>query len=154
STGNDDMDNGERLNEVVRRWQESRREGRTVTPEELCGGDAGLLEGLQRFLDTHPEDSRPAPQRTEVAPDFGAAPPPLPAPPPARLGGRYRLLEDRYEGGLGVVHGAWDEQVPRKVALKRIKPKVAADPEWCRRFLLEAEVTGRLEHPGVVAVYG
>src|SRR5262249_41106643 len=39
-------------------------------------------------------------------------------------------------------------------ALKEIQPQLADDPSSRGRFMLEAEVTGRLEHPGVVPVYG
>jgi serine/threonine protein kinase len=49
---------------------------------------------------------------------------------------------------------AHDEEVHREVALKEIQDRHADDPESRSRFLLEAELTGRLEHPGVVPVYG
>src|SRR5205085_1554761 len=42
----------------------------------------------------------------------------------------------------------------RDVALKFIRPDRHRDPDSRRRFLQEAEVTGRLEHPGIVPVYG
>ena len=49
---------------------------------------------------------------------------------------------------------ALDAELNREVALKEIRPERADDPDSRARFLLEAEVTGRLEHPGVVPVYG
>jgi serine/threonine-protein kinase len=49
---------------------------------------------------------------------------------------------------------ARDEELGREVALKEIQERYADDPHSRARFLLEAEVTGRLEHPGVVPVYG
>ena len=49
---------------------------------------------------------------------------------------------------------AQGDDLSRRVALKFIRPRRAADTESRRRFLFEAEVTGRLEHPGVVSVYG
>src|SRR5262249_15258683 len=58
------------------------------------------------------------------------------------------------KGGLGEVHVAEDAELGREVALKRMKAGRADEPEYRRRFLREAEVTGRLEHPGVVPVYG
>src|SRR5205814_656588 len=59
------------------------------------------------------------------------------------------------EGGMGRVSVARDEELNREVALKEIKDGEAADrPEVRARFLLEAELTGRLEHPGIVPVYG
>src|SRR5262249_8616532 len=57
-------------------------------------------------------------------------------------------------GGLGQVSVALDRELNREVALKAIRPEHADDPESRARFLLEAEVTGRLEHPGIVPVYG
>jgi WD40 repeat protein/serine/threonine protein kinase len=67
---------------------------------------------------------------------------------------RYTLLRPHARGGLGEVWVALDRELHREVALKEIRPEQADDPESRARFLLEAEVTGRLEHPGVVPVYG
>jgi tetratricopeptide (TPR) repeat protein/tRNA A-37 threonylcarbamoyl transferase component Bud32 len=68
--------------------------------------------------------------------------------------GRYQPLRFHARGALGEVHVALDAELHREVALKRIQPPRAADPDSRRRFLLEAEITGRLEHPGIVPVYG
>ena len=67
--------------------------------------------------------------------------------------GRYLLGAKHAEGGLGEVFRAIDTELNRDVALKRIKA-LNPDADRCRRFLVEGEVTGRLEHPGVVPVYG
>ena len=58
------------------------------------------------------------------------------------------------EGGLGVVYAAEDRQLKRNLAVKFIHERIVRDPDSRSRFLLEAEVTSRLEHPGVVPVYG
>ena len=71
----------------------------------------------------------------------------------ATPGMRYRILRLHARGGLGEVFAAYDEELHREVALKRVQPGRADDEESCKRFLLEAEVTGRLEHPGIVPVY-
>ncbi len=47
-----------------------------------------------------------------------------------------------------------DAELNREVALKQILDRHADDPISRQRFLLEAEVTGGLEHPGIVPVYG
>jgi serine/threonine-protein kinase len=67
---------------------------------------------------------------------------------------RFRVLRPHARGGLGEVFVARDEELNREVALKEIQPRYADDPQSRARFLLEAEVTGGLEHPGVVPVYG
>jgi serine/threonine-protein kinase len=68
-------------------------------------------------------------------------------------GPRFRVLRPHAKGGLGVVLVAMDQELHREVALKEIQDRHAHDPASRARFLLEAEVTGRLEHPGVVPVY-
>ncbi len=67
---------------------------------------------------------------------------------------RYRKLRDHAKGGLGIVYVALDGELKREVALKEIKPEYADNPSSQSRFLLEAEITGGLEHPGIVPVYG
>lgn len=69
-------------------------------------------------------------------------------------GTRFRILRPHAEGGLGQVFVARDEEVRRDVALKEIKPRWADDPDSRARFTREAEITGGLEHPGIVPVYG
>jgi len=69
-------------------------------------------------------------------------------------GQRFRLLRPHAQGGLGAVFVALDTELHREVALKQILEHHADDPAGRRRFLLEAEITGGLEHPGIVPVYG
>jgi serine/threonine-protein kinase len=69
-------------------------------------------------------------------------------------GQRFRLLRPHARGGLGEVFVALDAELHREVALKQILEKHADDPVSRLRFVAEAEITGGLEHPGVVPVYG
>ena len=69
-------------------------------------------------------------------------------------GQRFRVLRPHARGGLGAVFVALDAELHREVALKQILETHADDPISRQRFLLEAEVTGGLEHPGIVPVYG
>jgi eukaryotic-like serine/threonine-protein kinase len=69
-------------------------------------------------------------------------------------GQRFRVLRPHARGGLGAVFLALDTELHREVALKQILDNHADDPTSRARFLLEAEVTGGLEHPGIVPVYG
>ena len=64
------------------------------------------------------------------------------------------MLRPHAQGGLGAVFVALDTELHREVALKQILDQHADDPESRQRFLLEAEITGGLEHPGIVPVYG
>ncbi|HKI20126.1 MAG TPA: serine/threonine-protein kinase, partial [Isosphaeraceae bacterium] len=67
---------------------------------------------------------------------------------------RYRVLWPHATGGLGEIYVAEDQELHRRVALKEIRPEHAMDPVSRERFVVEAEVTGRLEHPGIVPVHG
>ena len=69
-------------------------------------------------------------------------------------GQRFRLLRPHARGGLGEVFVALDAELHREVALKQILDRHADDPVSRQRFVVEAEITGGLEHPGVVPVYG
>ncbi len=68
--------------------------------------------------------------------------------------GRFRALRPHARGGLGEVFLALDSELNREVALKEIRPELAGEPSYRSRFEFEAEVTGGLEHPGIVPVYG
>ena len=69
-------------------------------------------------------------------------------------GRRFRILRPHARGGLGAVFVALDAELNREVALKQILDHHADDPTSRMRFVLEAEITGGLEHPGIVPVYG
>src|SRR5207302_9741089 len=67
---------------------------------------------------------------------------------------RFRILRPHAKGGLGEIFVAHDEELHRQVALKEIQLHRAGDSDSRARFVLEAEITGGLEHPGIVPVYG
>jgi serine/threonine-protein kinase len=69
-------------------------------------------------------------------------------------GQRFRVLRPHARGGLGAIFVALDTELRREVALKQILDNHADDTTSRARFLLEAEITGGLEHPGIVPVYG
>jgi tetratricopeptide (TPR) repeat protein/tRNA A-37 threonylcarbamoyl transferase component Bud32 len=70
------------------------------------------------------------------------------APPPYSQ--RYVGLRFHARGGMGEVWIAEDRALGRSVALKRLRKKRAEQRE---RFMAEAQITGQLEHPGVVPVH-
>jgi serine/threonine-protein kinase len=66
---------------------------------------------------------------------------------------RYTLSRLHATGGIGRVWLARDAALGRDVALKELRPERAGNPAVWARFLREAQVTGQLEHPGVVPIY-
>lgn len=79
---------------------------------------------------------------------------PKPTSPSARSESRYELLKSHKKGGLGEVFFAYDRELKRNVALKEIRIRHADNEVHRARFLQEAEITAKLEHPGVPPVYG
>jgi serine/threonine-protein kinase len=75
------------------------------------------------------------------------------APAGHRAGHRFRIVRMHAQGGLGLVYEAHDQELGRKVALKEIQPDKADHPELRSRFVLEAEISGGLQHPGIVPIY-
>ncbi len=69
-------------------------------------------------------------------------------------GQRFRILRAHARGGLGEVFVALDSELNREVAVKQIHDRHADDEASRQRFVIEAEITGGLEHPGIVPVYG
>ena len=70
----------------------------------------------------------------------------------AGAGGRYRLIREVGRGGMGVVYEALDLQLERSVAIKSLK--VRGDrPAQLQRFLREARIASRLNHPGILAIH-
>jgi serine/threonine-protein kinase len=68
-------------------------------------------------------------------------------------GDRYTRSRLHAIGGIGLVWLARDASLGRDVALKELRPERGGRPEFLARFLREAQVTGQLEHPGIVPIY-
>lgn len=67
--------------------------------------------------------------------------------------GGYEVKSVLGEGGLGVVYLAKQLSMKRYVALKVLYSKWMKDPEFRKRFLLEARVVGKLSHPNLIQVF-
>ncbi len=72
---------------------------------------------------------------------------------PDKSESRYTLTHVQGEGTFGKVWMAYDKQLDREVALKELQPSKSRNPDLWRRFLREAQVTGKLQHPNIVPVY-
>ena len=73
--------------------------------------------------------------------------------PPAILVQRYRLERRLAQGGMAEVWLGTDLSLTRQVAVKLLKPALAADPIVAERFRREAVAVAQLSHPNIVAVY-
>ncbi|MHC4942509.1 MAG: protein kinase domain-containing protein [Planctomycetota bacterium] len=132
--------------------------------DRACEGDAQLRKEVEKLLahDFHGKEAKgkfkPGMGRDLLAGaiasssrepgEVGSAPPKSPL--PERIG-QYRILEKIGEGGMGTVYLAEQDHPLRRVALKVIRPDLFS-PSLLKRFQFEAEVLGRLQHPGIAQI--
>ena len=64
--------------------------------------------------------------------------------------GRYGIHAPIASGGMATVHLGRDNEAGRVVAIKRLHPHLAGDPEFVKMFVDEARVAARIDHPNVV----
>ncbi len=69
------------------------------------------------------------------------------------LAGRYEILQMLGEGGMGAVYKAMDRELNRPVALKLIRPELAANPSILARFKQELLLAHQVTHKNVIRIY-
>jgi WD40 repeat protein len=119
--------------------------------DEQCAGDAGLRAAVEKLLQfdskAQAAESLLRSPLARTRPRVLAPPPPL---PPAIA--RYRIVRVLGEGGMGTVYEAEQDNPRRTVALKVLR--VGRDSDLLlQRFAREAQILGRLQHPGIAQVY-
>lgn len=130
--------------------------------QSIAGLEIPELEGRKRSnektasatpsgTDSSPPTESPATEGPALASRLTE---PLESVPERKGQGRFSIVRPHARGGLGEVFVAFDHELNRYVALKEIQSEFAANPVSRERFLVEAEITGGLEHPGIVPVYG
>jgi serine/threonine-protein kinase len=67
--------------------------------------------------------------------------------------GRYRILRKLGSGGMANVYLAEDEDLGRRVAIKILNERYAADEAFTERFRREAKSAASLSHPNIVSIY-
>ena len=75
------------------------------------------------------------------------------AKPEYRITERYATKQTYGEGGMGTVFRAIDHRLQREVAVKQLRQRLQGHAESRHRFVSEAQLAARLDHPGVVPVY-
>jgi serine/threonine protein kinase/lipopolysaccharide biosynthesis regulator YciM len=79
--------------------------------------------------------------------------PPKELPSGATFAGRYQVIEELGKGGMGNVYKVLDKEVEEKVALKLLKPEVAADGETIARFRKELKLSRTISQKNVCRMY-
>ena len=116
-------------------------------PQTFPDPDATLVDGGARFAvrTPPPRSPSPAPARFRIV---------APALQPGDvLGGRYEILQLLGEGGMGAVYKAMDRELDRPVALKLIRPELAANSSILARFKQELLLAHQVTHKNVIRIY-
>ncbi len=106
-----------------------------------------------------PPAAAPAPEPVRAPPEsvrtvVADASPKLPTTDIGRLVGRdYVIRRELGAGGMGVVYEAMDVKLDRKVALKKMRSEIGQTARSRERFLEEARMVAKLQHPNVVAIH-
>ena len=66
---------------------------------------------------------------------------------------RYEIIEEVGKGGMGRVYKVFDKKVKENIALKLLKPEIAADPRTIERFRNELKFARKISHPHVCRMY-
>jgi tetratricopeptide (TPR) repeat protein len=112
---------------------------------EAAGGQARAA--LARIADPEVERSLAGLDTVAPAAEDGAAE------QPGGRAGRNELYEEIGRGGMGMVRRGRDPALGRELAVKVLLPRHQGDAGLERRFVSEAQITGQLQHPGVVPIY-
>lgn len=113
-----------------------------------CGDDVGLLKEVGSLIEAD-----------EKAQSFLETPPltPIGSNEPLLSTGHqldhYRIIGRLGAGGMGVVYKAVDTRLDRPVALKLLSGRLLADKNARNRFILEAKVASKLDHPNICTIY-
>jgi serine/threonine protein kinase len=144
------------------RWQQIREVYFTVSEAptelrpkllaELTAGDSSLAAAVDQLLISPPDG-----QAALDHPPFGDSPLPFPATtslvPGELLANRFEILSHLGSGGMGEVYEAEDRDLQTRVAVKVIRPDVAANPAVVSRFRREIALARKITHRSVCRVF-
>ncbi len=145
------------INGLLQQWEEAKARGEAMSAETLCEHVPELADQLRwKIAELQERDARRlatyVPGSDASTPAAGVDPN-VPAPDRIDSSTRFRQLRFLAKGGLGAVYAAEDDTLNRDVAVKFVHPQLTRDPLCLQRFQIEAEITARLEHPGVVPLH-
>lgn len=120
-------------------------------PAEFADRPAAVLDPEATIMEEMPSQliSPPSPDRIPAHPQASTAPLAV----GAVLGGRYEILRLLGEGGMGAVYKARDRELDRPVALKTIRPVLAAGSSMLARFKQELLLSRQVTHKNVIRIY-
>jgi len=125
---------------------------RPALVHRLCGDDDALRVRVERLLASAEAAEWPSPTDL-LLPTEDGGPPPTPALAAGQRLAAYEITGELGSGGMGVVYRARDPRIGRDVAIKLLPPSFLDDDARASRFLLEARLVSKLNHPNVLTIY-
>ncbi len=125
--------------------------GRLLAQDERADQDGLLVPPRETFTDiprVHLRDAEPV-----TGPEPVVRPSSAEMPDPSERLARLQLLGEVARGGMGVIIKGRDSDLGRDLAVKVLLEQHRENPDLIRRFIEEAQISGQLQHPGVVPVY-
>lgn len=144
----------ETVAQLFERWKQGLQNDGIPSADELYAEHPQLADELKRMIDAYRE------LQLEWDTDFADSVQQVLRGLPVADGGAIDLQSQLVDltfhapGGLGVVYRGTDADLGREVAIKFMQPRLHGDSISRAQFEAEAAITGRLEHPGIVPVYG
>ncbi len=153
------MANAMQIDDLMVEWQRRYQQGEFLSADELCSDCPELKPEAERRIEEIEHSPAFMTQGLDTGGNANAtAIEPSTVPEESQdmlvFQQRYNKLRFLARGGLGEVYIADDLELQRDVVLKFIRARHRHRPEIQIQFQLEAEVTAKLDHPGVVPVYG
>jgi serine/threonine protein kinase/tetratricopeptide (TPR) repeat protein len=131
-----------RIGELLAATRLLSSEGRIAFLKENCGQEQDLFDQVTSLLNV---DSKPG------LLDSASTASTLPV--PQVIAGRFRIIRYIAEGGMGTVYEAEDLTLHNRVALKTIRPDIAAQPRAVERFKREISLGKKVTHPNVCRIH-
>jgi len=157
------LNSSSRLDELLDQWEDALARGRNVPVEELCADCPELKEplsqqisALQRVRDKFESMSNAHADQMNIDPVSE----PTQIPVAGKEGETVSMMTSVDQmtlfatGGLGKIFCGNDAVLHREVAVKFLNEQHAQRPRMLERFVAEAEITSRLDHPNIVPVHG
>ncbi|HEX5104810.1 MAG TPA: protein kinase [Pirellulaceae bacterium] len=148
------MPHSQTLEQLLAHWDEAYHNGVELSAEELCASHSSpdlllevreqieALKEVDGLLKTHAWTTERGRSDTDLPGVFPSTEQ------------RYSIHSHLARGGLGTVFIAEDRELRREVALKFVLGRYTDDPNALASFRSEREITARMQHPGIVPVYG
>ncbi|WP_439628284.1 serine/threonine-protein kinase [Gemmata sp.] len=141
------------VSDALADWQRRHASGDPVTPEELCKDTPQLLPELRGRIAAVRAAEQLAQTHTAGTDGIGAGGTLSDGRTPAPTFGGLTVVRVIGEGGMGRVLEAHDAKLGRRVAVKEMRPQLAADAHSRERFLREARAAAAVRHDHIVPVY-